>query len=328
MQTKSTLVISLSTLLIVLLGLEGYLRYTGNRACMKTTAGPARICCEDPVLGWKNKAGDFSDTPSGDKTIHVRLLANGRRAVSPVDSDKIDDREKIILVGGSFVFGQGLSDEQTMAWKLQNRRPEMKVLNYGVKAYGTYQSLLMLERVLPETTNPAVVLYGFMTHHLDRNTAPEYWRAMMNQCNSLSVNIPYVTLNDNDRLLRHPPAAYQPGPLARYSKSVQLASIYYDLTFHKSKNMHSVMQRLLLEMRDLCRQYNCQFIVAFLNAPSDLQQVYTQFCRHNRIHTIQYDLKNFQARELRLLADGHPNEALNTLWAEQTDNALSSLPPE
>ncbi|MDY6903055.1 MAG: hypothetical protein SWH61_00070 [Thermodesulfobacteriota bacterium] len=321
---KSRLFISLTAVLVIFFAVEAFLRFTVDRACFSGTGSAASICREDPVLGWRNKTGDFTFQNGEEKTVHIKLLNSGRRAVAANGTGHADDREKIILIGGSFMFGQGLSDEETMAWKLQDKMPEMKVLNYGVQAYGTYQSLLMLEHILPETSRPSVVIYGFMGHHLERNTAPQYWRAIMNRCSGPAVYMPYVSLDEKKNLVRHAPVTFDPGPFIRHLETLKLIYLFYELKFDKPRNTHGIMQRLLLEMRDRCRTYNCQFIVAFLNAPPDIETVYTRFCRNNEINAIHYDLRGFQQEDLQI-DDGHPNAILNTLWADQTFTALSTM---
>ncbi|MDY6823621.1 MAG: hypothetical protein SWH68_07485 [Thermodesulfobacteriota bacterium] len=325
MRLKPLFFIIIATTIGLFIASEIYLRFLNHRACFALAGSSTGICRHDAVLGWTNKEGEFTFSAATDQTIHLRLRENGRRAVSAGDSDAPDRREKIILVGGSFIFGQGLSDMQTFGWKLQQRLPAIKVLNYGVQAYSTYQSLLMLERILPHTTNPAIVIYGFMNHHLERNIAPTYWRAMLNQCNGPSVYIPYATVDKAGRLIHHPPETYTPWPLTKHLKIAQYLHIFYDMKFNQSPDIHPVMQRLLLEMQDWCQQYECQFFVAFLNAAPPLQNAYSRFCDQNNIKTIRYDLTGYTTNQLRNPADGHPNEMLNTLWAGQTSNVLSPL---
>jgi hypothetical protein len=55
--------------------------------------------------------------------------------------------------------GYGLSDSDTFTWKLQRSHPEVAVVNFGTAAYGTFQSLLRIERTLDETPPPRFVLF-------------------------------------------------------------------------------------------------------------------------------------------------------------------------
>jgi hypothetical protein len=215
-----------------------------------------------------------------------------------------------------------------MAWKLQQIFPEKRVLNYGVMAYGTYQSLLLLEKILPELRDTDIVIYGFMVHHIDRNVAPAYWRASLNVHSKQMVRIPYVTLSPENRLIRHAPEPFAPWFAGRYLVAFRGLEVYLKTRAFMAGNnteKHTIMQLLLLEMRDRCRASGCALIVAMLNAPQNVESLYTGFCRVNQIPVINFDLDSIKDKPLRNPKDGHPNETVNALWAEQTAGLLSEL---
>lgn len=67
----------------------------------------------------------------------------GRRIV-PVNPEK--PLADLLLFGCSFTFGEGLSDEETWAWRLsQDLGPDWQVTNYSFFGYGAQQMLGMLE---------------------------------------------------------------------------------------------------------------------------------------------------------------------------------------
>ena len=148
----------------------------------------------DPVLGWQNKAGSYLVPPyhpSG-QAIQITLLENGQRRTGV--NSTADAREELVLVGDSLTQGWAISDHETYAWKLQKRFPFLKVLNYGTGGYGSYQSLLMLERQLPGLTRPKFVLYGFIDHHEIRNCAAGEWlQALSSHSRRAHVDVPFVT---------------------------------------------------------------------------------------------------------------------------------------
>lgn len=80
---------------------------------------------------------------------------------------------KIILLGGSFTFGHGLDDVDTIANRLQECCSEHRVYNCGVNAYGTTQALLTLERVIDDDTQ--WVFYFSIDNHLGRNGGNAQW---------------------------------------------------------------------------------------------------------------------------------------------------------
>ena len=330
---KSTLVVLLIILVLILISAEIFLRYFSPlaRPVFSENRIPAAICRPDPRLGWVNHPGRYTAPAAAgeDRPVTITINHDGRRAVTAqnIDTDNAL-REKIVLVGGSFMFGEGLSDEQTLAWKLQQRLPETDVLNYGVKAYGTYQSLLMLEKVLPGQRLTNVVVYGFMVHHIDRNLAPAYWRAMLNLHANQMVQMPYVTLGPDNQLIRHLPEPFTPWIAGRYLASFRVLEAWLKAKIFLAGNntdKHTVMQLLLLEMRNLCKAHGSPLVVAMLNAPQNIEDLYTEFCRANHIPVINFNLDGIKDRPLQIPRDGHPNETVNTLWADQAAAFLSGL---
>lgn len=330
---KSTLVVLLITLVLILISAEIFLRYSPPlaRPPFSENRIPAAICRPDPRLGWVNQPGRYTAPGASrkDRPVTITIRHDGRRAVTAQNLDTGNDlRGKIILVGGSFMFGEGLSDEQTLAWKLQHTLPETDVLNYGVKAYGTYQSLLMLEKVLPGQRRTDAVVYGFMVHHIDRNMAPAYWRAMLNLRSNQMVQMPYVTLGPENQLLRHPTEPFTPWLAGRYLASFRVLEAWLKAKLFLAGNnteKHTLMQLLLLEMRNLCKAHGYPLVVAMLNAPHNVEDLYTEFCRTNHIPVINFDLDGIKDRPLQIPQDGHPNETVNTLWADQTAAFLAEL---
>lgn len=79
----------------------------------------------------------------------------------------------ILLSGGSFAFGAGINDDETIAARLQSRRQQNRVFNYAVNAYGTTQSLLRLKQA--ELREVSWVFYFFIENHFARNAGDVRW---------------------------------------------------------------------------------------------------------------------------------------------------------
>ena len=120
----------------------------------------------DAVLGWRSKAGNYEVPPrvKSGEAARLTFLENGRRVTSrksATPDGEANGIPELILVGGSFTQGWAISDDETFAWKLQERFPNLEVKNYGTGGYGTYQALLTMRRVLPQQESPKLVVYGF-----------------------------------------------------------------------------------------------------------------------------------------------------------------------
>ena len=165
----------------------------------------------DPDLGWRSKEGRyvFGTTP-----IHMTFWPDHTRATAaaPVRADAA-----VVVLGCSFVQGWALSDEETFAWKLQERFARARVLNFGTAGYGTTQSLLALERYLEErkrthgaaaAKGPLIVVYGFSDFHASRSIAEASWLKTLAQGSRGQGATPYATLGGDGELQLHPPKTY------------------------------------------------------------------------------------------------------------------------
>ena len=276
----------------------------------------------DPVLGWRNKQGSFflpRYDPSG-KDAKLTFLDHGRRITKRSSSN---GKDQIIFVGGSYTQGWALNDEDTFAWKVQEQFPNFDVLNYGTGGYGTYQSLLLLEKELPLLSAPKHVFYGFIFHHEVRNTASGRWLRQLTEYSSRGhVALPFGSLNHQNTLQRNPPARYLKLP---FRESLALVAFieraYMKLTSWSRFNDRSeITEQILLEMKRVVEAYGASLTVAILTSSDEPKAHYLKFLRNNGIRGIDcvvpctdclYDLP----REMMIPGDGHPNAELNSMWA-------------
>lgn len=291
--------------------------------------GPRLPLTEDPVLGWKNRPGRFlvslqpgDQMDNQNQTIYYTNRTDGRRATAPLDILNNTTADKVILIGGSFVYGENVTDAATFAWKLQKTRPDLAVLNYGVRAYGTYQSLLMLEKVLPATQSPRLVIYGIIPHHRYRNTTSRFWQASLSYHATTPVAMPYVTLGGNGKLIRHQPKRAALWPLSKKLKTVFLAEMaWYVCTRDDEQHLDIITQKLIWQMNRLCKSYDCQFMVVILSSLSeDLKSTYEQFFISNRIPCVY-----FSSPSENMIIGGHPNAEAHAAYAQVLTSALSSI---
>jgi hypothetical protein len=72
------------------------------------------------------------------------------------------------LLGDSFTFGDGVSDDEVYAHYLQEMLPGTEVINLGVHGYGHDQMLLMMEEE-GVRYQPDIVILGFLPMDMQRN---------------------------------------------------------------------------------------------------------------------------------------------------------------
>ncbi len=117
----------------------------------------------DPTLGWRPKS-DLKHTDRG----HT-YTTNSLGFRSLVEHAPHDERTTVLVVGDSFTYGIGASDDETWPALLQSLDNRLQVVNMGVAGYGVDQMSLMLERHITRF-RPEVVVAAFVTDDLRRST--------------------------------------------------------------------------------------------------------------------------------------------------------------
>ena len=120
----------------------------------------------DPSKGWSSKPNLRGMKVFGDKVLNTN--AKGFRGKKDFPYIKNKERLRILILGDSFTFGDGVSDQETYSSYLQQMLPHTEVINLGVHGYGHDQMLVLLkeEGVKYE---PDIVILGFMAIDMSRN---------------------------------------------------------------------------------------------------------------------------------------------------------------
>jgi hypothetical protein len=276
----------------------------------------------DPVLGWRNKPGKYVLGPyhPAGKPVHMTFYENGHR-LTGIDSETAGG--DIVIVGGSYSQGLAVSDSETYAWKLQEKYPSLRVVNYGTGGYGGYQSLLVLERELPRMASPKIVLYGFIGHHEVRNVVPESWlRRLSSHSRSRRVSVPYATFDENRKLVRHPPETYLSFPFRETSALVALIeqACVKLRSMDRYKQRKTVSEAVLLQMDKVSRKNGATLIVVILQCKKYIKEHYINFLKQKNIQFI--DSASFIPKKMRVKGEGHPNGNMHTIWARKISSVL------
>jgi len=303
---------------------ESLLRLTGHTPWTYSRFDPNKPTMyePDPVLGWTKKEGEyvFPAYDSSGQDIHMTFIAHGQRLTRAKET--VSNKE-FVIVGGSFIEGHAIDDNETYAWILQNQYPSLNVLNYGTGAYGSYQSLLVLEKELPRLTSPITVLYGFIQHHEDRNIASDQWLKKLSRLSRRGhAPVPYVTYEEDNGLVRHAHEGYLVLPFRESLATIVLIEkVYMKIkTMNRNSQKRLVTEQILLEMNRITEKYGAKFVMVLLMADQETKSHYMSFCKTHNIRCIDcvYPL----TPEMKVVGEGHPNGRMNSLWAECTANAL------
>jgi hypothetical protein len=291
----------------------------------------------DPVLGWRNKVGKYLIPAFSKNTSNItfQVWPGGIRASQ--HSRPIKKNQSILVFGGSFTQGWAISDNQTFVWKLQERFQEYQFLNYGTGGFGTYQSLLLMERVLQDhSVKPKLVIYGFCGFHEDRNVAS--W-AYLKGLTKMSferrghleerVKIPYADIDSDGNISRFLPEPYRLLPFGQYSGFVKFIEHSYAMfkSWSRFKRKTQVTRKLILEMKSVAEGSGSIFIVAYLASPSINKYPYLNFFNKHGVRYIDCTPKIYGPSELAVPGEGHPSSILNSRWADCIEKAIKNIVP-
>ena len=101
--------------------------------------------------------------------LAYHVFTSDRRARVSRRGERTAPEVALLTVGDSFSWGHGVENEDTYTARLAERW-NVPAANLAFSAYGTVQSLQMLQRSLD--LRPRVVVYGFIADHMKRNISP------------------------------------------------------------------------------------------------------------------------------------------------------------
>ena len=109
--------------------------------------------------------------------VHYSIASNGLRVAPPVSEEGAD--ECILFFGGSFTFGEGVNDDETLPFQTGLKTAgRYHVYNFGLHGYGPHQMLAALESsYVTERINckPRFVIYQGIWFHAFRVAGMELW---------------------------------------------------------------------------------------------------------------------------------------------------------
>ncbi|MCB9682200.1 MAG: hypothetical protein H6733_12105 [Alphaproteobacteria bacterium] len=106
----------------------------------------------DATLGWRARPGRW-----GTDAAPVTVDDDGFRHVPDVPHD--GPRERVVVFGDSYGWGDEVGDDDVWANVLARRRPDLDVDNRSMLAWGHDQMVLALEADAPRALDAAVLLY-------------------------------------------------------------------------------------------------------------------------------------------------------------------------
>jgi lysophospholipase L1-like esterase len=250
---------------------------------------------EDALLGWVNIPGSTGRHRKPlvyDVTYHVDEY--GHRPTSGTY-----DRPKILILGDSYTFGQGVEDAEPFPSRLQEHFPDLKIVNGGVSAWSTGQALLALRQYLAEYRDIKLVVYQFITADLERNYRRRSW--LDHIARSRGLRVPFFDLEGDRLVFRGLADPVRDGLPPNASLAVK---------------ERVITSRMLIEMDELCRAAAIPFVVVYLpdETQGDFRQEVVEVIGAERLYDLRAVL-DYNAVRFGIL-DGHPSAQGHRLIAD------------
>ena len=174
--------LNLAVVVLTLTAYESYLAFAVQRPSF---VGPREKHTEtNEFLGYKpiNNHRHTATKMLGDQIVYEATYTHdehGLRESPPCDGENaVGD---VLFFGGSFTYGMGVNDNQTMPFQvgLMTER-QFCIHNFGLQGYGPHQMLSALEhgivaRVVPDDGKIKVGIYLAITDHLSRAAGRSTW---------------------------------------------------------------------------------------------------------------------------------------------------------
>jgi hypothetical protein len=232
--------------------------------------GEANVIEADAELGWRNRpGGHVVRHRTGGRTypVTVTVGADGARLPGLPRPAAPPSTADVAVIGCSYTFGWGVNDDETYAAILARRFPRYRVVNLASNAYGTYQALLSLERRYRDRPAPKLVIYGFLAHHADRNVVTAQWQRILTVMRrAVAIDVPYVSVTERGKLVRHPPALFgTPWPCAvsvLCRSAYHLGRMWLD---PGSAQKEAAMRALFLSLQEWAGARGARLLVALLD---------------------------------------------------------------
>tara|TARA_Y100000590_G_C15578242_1_gene961322 strand:+ start:129 stop:1130 length:1002 start_codon:yes stop_codon:yes gene_type:complete len=322
--SKKIITLFVATIISIVIA-EVVLRIFGNKPWENIPSKDPEIYKSDSKLGWLAKKGNYIISPAHElgEEFSLNIEEDGQRNT---DQNNEKYNNEILIVGGSFTQGWGVSDEDTFSSKLQKKYEDFKVYNFGQGGYGSLQSLLLLEKQIQKIKDPKLVIYGFIEHHEYRNVARGAWlRVLAKYSRRGHVSTPYASIGKNDELLIHSPISYINLPFREISSMITLIEkVYMKLvTKQRKKQQQIVTKKIVLQMKEVSNKFDSKFVLVMLDWNNPFtKDNYENFFKENKIKFVNCAVS--LDGDMVILGDYHPSKKAHTHYSDCLFNYIKS----
>ena len=276
-----------------------------------------KVMEQDSELGWIPRAGIFRPVLRDGSQITITINSDRTRKTS---NKEIEASKKLIVLGDSVIFGYGVNDEDSMWWLVQERLPNIKVMNYSVAGYGILQNLLRFKREFNNVDlTGSIVVIGHGEYLIPRDIADPTWIESISEFTEKhNLNMPYADLDNNNQLkIVTNEQYYLELPLRDNLASMRIFEIL--LSSLKAKNRlaraSDISQLVVTELVREIKKTGATPIL-FLRRTETAEPLINKAAIINGIKIIRCLDTRQEDPAYQLPGDSHPGSLVNRSWAE------------
>lgn len=229
--------------------------------------------------------------------------------------------------GCSYTFGEGINDEETMVYKLNDKYPNEVFDNYGVSGYGTVQSLIVMQDVL-EQNKYDLIVYCATRPQFARNIEKRVVGDLhINRTYCIAPRVKFYSngsykISDNSALL---------WPGQNHFLTIDwLHRVYFGMTYdlailsdektisteHWQKRLEA-MSKLIKLMQEACFKKKVRFLVVSTSDMKDGALKDVQLDKAIEYINIDHPQSMEANYRVKNIGTNHPNGKVHAYWAEQ-----------
>jgi hypothetical protein len=252
------------------------------------------------------------------------------RRVTPVNN--VEQRTNpILFFGGSFTFGEGLNDNETIPFCVGKLAPSYRPYNYGLSAYGPQQMLAALEggeiaQEVKEKEGRVILVYIFVDWHVDRAIGS------MSESTAWAAYHPFYIIDSHKALIRKGNFTSNRPVLSSVYKLLSGSNIvkYFQIDFPlwKTESHFTLTSRIIEEShRIFYSQFNSKdFYVVFYPNSRYANRIIPHLTKSGVPYLDYTDLIDVSKEEFAISKhDRHPSPLANRILAARLVHDIPRL---
>lgn len=247
-----------------------------------------------------------------------------------INEEYDNNNPHIILFGGSYAFGEGLNDDETLQYYLDKNMRDYNIYNYAFSGYGPQHMLALLEKrnLSKEVhSNSGIAIYVFLPFHIKRTIGSSYSRWIYDS--------PYYLLDEDNILAKSGSfnsdrkvisAIYMIyGIIKERSNFLRLINLEFPLI---TTDYHITLNKEILKKSKMLyeKQFNgtLYLLVHPLNSYTRSKQStkLLEELRKEGLIILDYNISDRNEYKISIPGDYHPNGELNKILSKKLSDDL------